>query len=106
MCLGHSASHAPVFEHLPNPTSSIFSTIALTLSLASTRPCGKRANCVIFAETNNIADAFLHAATQAPHPIQIAESNASSDFFFCTRIELASGAAPVLTEINLSLIQI
>src|SRR5450759_4053743 len=96
---GHSASQAPVFEQLPKPTSSIFSTIALTLSLASIRPWGKRANWEILADTNNIAEAFLQAATQAPQPIQIAESKASSDFFFCTRIELASGAAPLLTEI-------
>jgi hypothetical protein len=33
---------------------------------------------LVFAETNNIADAFLQAATHAPHPIQAAASMAKS----------------------------
>ncbi len=74
--------------------------MALTLSFASMRPCGRRANCEILADTNSIAEAFLHAATHAPHPIHIDESNASSDFFFEASMEFASGAAPVLTEMN------
>ena len=100
ICLGHSASQAPVFEQLPKPRSSIFSTIALTLSRASGFPCGRRAYCEILAETNNMAEAFLQAATHAPHPIHIAESKALSEFFFAAGIEFASGAEPAFTEIN------
>src|SRR4030042_2532266 len=100
ICFGHSASQAPVFEQLPNPSSSIFSTIALTRSLASTRPWGSNVNCDILAETKSIAEAFLQAATHAPQPMQIAESQASSDFSFLDIIEFASGAAPALTEIK------
>src|SRR4030042_6599865 len=100
ICFGHSASQAPVFEQFPKPSSSIFSTMALTLSFASMRPCGRRANWEIFADTNNIAEAFLHAATHAPHPIHIDESNELSESFFLTSIELASGAAPALIELN------
>ena len=40
---GHSASHAPVLEHAPNPSLSIVSTIRRTLSF-STLPWGKREN--------------------------------------------------------------
>ena len=74
--------------------------MALTLSFASICHCGNRANWDILAETNNMAEAFLQAATQAPQPMQIEESNALSELFFLMRIELASGAAPVFTEIN------
>ena len=41
-------------------------------------------------------DEFLQAATQAPHPIQVAESNASSAFFFEIGI-LNGGSLEILT---------
>ena len=41
-------------------------------------PCGKMPRCETFAETNSIADAFLHAATHAPQPMHAAASMASS----------------------------
>jgi hypothetical protein len=47
-----------------------------------------------------MAEAFLQAATQAPQPIQMAESKAASDFYFWTEIEFASGAAPVFMEMK------
>ncbi len=50
------------------------------------------------AETNSIADPFLQAATQAPHPIQAAASIAASELYLGMGIELASGAPPVLTD--------
>ena len=46
----------------------------------------------------SIADAFGHAATQAPQPMHAAASKAISAFSFFTGIACASGAAPVLTE--------
>jgi hypothetical protein len=49
-----------------------------TRACLSACPCGNNANWDTFAETYNIADAFLHAATHAPHPIQAAASKASS----------------------------
>jgi hypothetical protein len=45
-----------------------------------------------------MADAFGHAATQAPQPMHAADSNAASASAFDTGIDAASGAAPVLTE--------
>src|SRR5690606_13525631 len=48
-------------------------------------------------DTNNIADAFLQAATQAPQPIQVAASKASSAMRLGTGILLASGTPPVFT---------
>ena len=47
---------------------------------------------------NNIADEFLQAATQAPHPIHADERNASSAFSFSIIVEFASGASPVFVE--------
>ena len=35
-------------------------------------PCGSNARCETFADTNNIAEEFLHAATQAPQAIHAA----------------------------------
>src|SRR5487761_2185652 len=96
--LGHSASQAPVLVQLPKPSSSICATMACTRLQRSGCPCGNIANWVTFAETNNIADAFLQAATQAPQPIQVAELNASSAITFGIGIELASIVTPVFTE--------
>ena len=45
-----------------------------------------------------MAEEFLQAATQAPHPIHAEERNASSAFSFSIVIEFASGASPVLAE--------
>lgn len=42
---------------------------------------------------------FLQAATQAPHPMQAAASNASSAIFLSIGMEFASGAEPVRTSI-------
>ena len=47
-----------------------------------------------------MADAFLHAATHAPQPIQMAELNASSDLLFSTGIACESGADPIFEDIN------
>ena len=56
----------------------------------STWPCGRRARWLILAEVNSAADAFLHAATHAPQPIQTAESMASSTTGCGIRMALAS----------------
>ena len=45
------------------------------------------------------AAAFLHAATQAPHPMQAAASMARSDLSFGTGMALASCAPPIPAEI-------
>ena len=50
-----------------------------------------------FAAVNNIAEALGQAATQAPHPMQAAASNARSEESLGTRIAFASGAPPVGT---------
>ena len=47
---------------------------------------------------NRCADAFLQAATQAPQPMQAAESIAVSATSFGIRMALPSGAPPQLTE--------
>src|SRR5690606_11481909 len=56
-----------------------------------------RAYCDILAETNNMAEEFLQAATQAPQPMQVADSNASSATTFGMGIPFASGTPPVFT---------
>ena len=52
----------------------------------------------IGSATNNIAEAFLQAATQAPQPMHCAASMARSAAGFGTGKALASGALPVRTE--------
>lgn len=98
--LGHSTSHAPVLVQFPKPSSSIFATIFITRSLASTLPCGKSDNCETLADTNNMADEFLHAATQAPQPMHAAALNALSASSLGIGMLLASTEFPVFTEIN------
>ena len=98
--LGHSASQAPVLVQFPKPSSSILATIAFARRVASTRPCGSNANWLTLAETNNMADPFLHAAAQAPQPIHAAASIAKSASSLGMAIALASGTPPVFTETN------
>src|SRR6185312_8264711 len=98
--LGHSASQAPVLVQLPKPSASICATMACTRLQRSGCPCGSIASWVTLADTNNIADAFLQAATQAPQPMQVAELKASSAMIFGIGISLASGTPPVFTEIK------
>lgn len=93
---GHAASHSYWFVQLPNPSLSIALTILRTLSFFSTTPCGKRAKWDTLAETNNIADAFLHAATHAPHPMQVAASIARSASTFGIGSAFPSGAPQCL----------
>ena len=69
---GHSAEHAPVFVHAPNPSDSAWETISRTRVDASTRPWGKSARCEIFDATKSVAYAFLQTATHAPHPMHAA----------------------------------
>ena len=71
---GHSASHARVFVQLPKPSSSIFIIIAFARLADSILPCGNSANWLTLEERKSIAEPFLHAATQAPQPIQVAQS--------------------------------
>ena len=67
--LGHSTSQAPVFVQLPNPSNhlvyhTLYSFLRLRLTLRKKRELAN------LADTNSIADEFLHVATHAPHPIQ------------------------------------
>src|SRR5210317_688151 len=94
MPLGHSTSQAPVLVQFPNPSRSIWFTIFNTRSFASGCPCGSNENWLIFADANNIAEEFLHVATQAPQPIQVAASNALSAFSFGTGMAFASIVFP------------
>ena len=96
---GHTASQARVLVQLPKPSSSILATIALARRAASTRPCGRRASCDTFEETKSMAEPFLQAATQAPHPMQEAQSMASSASSLGMRMALASCGAPVRTVV-------
>src|SRR5688572_25678197 len=95
---GHSASQALVLVQEPKPSASICATIFSARSLRSGLPCGNNANCETFALTNNIAEAFLQAATHAPQPIHCAASIASSATFLGIGISLASGTPPVFTD--------
>src|SRR5207237_1174205 len=95
---GHTASHSPSFEQLPKPSASACATIAATRRERSGLPCGSMASCEIFALMKRCADAFLQAATHAPHPMQAAESIATSATSFGTGIALPSGAPPQLTD--------
>src|ERR1043165_7098404 len=47
-----------------------------------------------------MAEEFLQAATKEPHPIHSAASIAFSASSFLTRMEFATGACPVPTDIN------
>src|ERR1700749_5245157 len=96
--LGHSASQAPVLVQLPKPSSSICATMACTRLQRSGWPCGNSAICDTLADTNSIAEAFLHAATQAPQPIQVAELKASSAITLGIGVALASMVTPVFTD--------
>src|ERR1043165_2534759 len=97
---GQTASQAPVNVQEPNPSFSICATMLNTRFFLSGCPCGNNPRCAIFAETNNEAEAFLHAATQAPHPIQAAAAKDASALFFSMGIEFPSTALPVFTETN------
>src|SRR5690554_5652816 len=93
---GHSTSQAPMFEQFPKPSSSICLTIFKTRSRASGLPWGSNASCDTFAETYNIADEFLQAATQAPQPIHAAASKALSASTLGTGIALPSMVFPLV----------
>src|SRR5690606_17441899 len=97
MPTGHSASQAPVLVQLPKPSASIWSTMACARLYRSVWPCGSNAYCDILADTNSMAEEFLQAATQAPQPMQVADSNASSATTFGIGMPFASGTPPVLT---------
>src|SRR5688572_6765282 len=95
---GQTASHSPSLEQLPKPSASAASIIETTRWRRSGCPWGSRARCEIFALMNRWADAFLQAATQAPQPMQMAESIAASETSFEIGIALPSGAPPQLTD--------
>src|ERR1044072_7613400 len=99
MSFGHTASHEPITVQLPNPSSSIALTILTTRRSFSTPPCGSRFMWDTFAATNNIAEAFLHAPTHAPQPMQAAASIDLSAIGLGIGIVLPSGVPPVETEI-------
>ena len=96
---GHTASHSPSLEQLPNPSASWRSTIFDDPHGRSTWPWGSRDRWLIFADVNNAADAFLHAATHAPQPMHTAESIACSTVSFGISMALPSWAPPMLTDV-------
>src|SRR5436190_3556755 len=75
---GQTASHSPSLEQLPNPSWSAWAIICSTRRYRSAWPCGNNDSCETLALMKRCAEAFLHAATHAPHPMQAAESIASS----------------------------
>lgn len=96
---GQTASHAPVKVQEPKPSLSIWATMFKARVFLSGWPCGNKARWETFAERNNMADEFLHAATQAPQPIQEAAAKESSALSLSIGIAFASTALPVFTEI-------
>src|SRR5690554_718525 len=96
--LGHAASHSPMFEQLPNPSESIWSTIARTRRPRSGAPWGISASWVTLAPVKSDAEALGQAATQAPQPMHAAESKARSERSLPIFTALASGLGPVFTE--------
>ena len=62
-------------------------------------PWGSFAKCVIFAPVNSIAAPLGHAATQAPQPMQIAASIASSASSGLIGFALGSGFGPESTPV-------
>ena len=99
---GQTASQAPVKVQEPNSSLSIWATIFNTLDFLSGSPCGNKARWETLADTNNMAEEFLQAATHAPHPIHEAAANDLSAFSFSTGIAFPSTALPVLTEHRLT----
>lgn len=73
-------------------------TIFAARVAASGFPWGNNANCETFAPVKSIEDPLGHAATQAPHPMQAAESIANSAVSWDIKMVFASGALPVFTE--------
>src|SRR5215204_3530033 len=97
---GQTASQAPVKVQLPKPSLSICATMLNTLFFFSGWPCGSNPRCATLAARNSDAEAFLHAATQAPQAIQAAAANEASALSFSTAMALPSTALPVFTEIK------
>ena len=94
---GQASEHSPWLVHEPK-NSSIVSTMDSVLLHRSAWPCGSSPRWPSLADVNSCAAEFGQAATQAPHPMQAAASNAWSAATFGTGIRLASDAAPVPTE--------
>src|SRR5262245_38805916 len=97
---GQTASQDPMLVQLPKPSASILLTMLSTRWSCSTFPCGSRLRWETLAATKSIAEAFLQAATHAPHPMHWAAYIAFSASSFGIGIALQSGAPPVETEIS------
>ncbi len=100
MPLGQTASQEPVTLHAPKPSASIARIIARARRSFSGLPWGRRLRWAILAATKREAEAFLQEATHAPQPMRAAASIERSLACFGTGMELASDAAPVLTEMK------
>src|SRR3954468_5022416 len=72
---GQVASHAPMLVQAPKPSLSICVTMLIALVFRSGSPWGNKARWETFADTNNIAEEFLQAATHAPQAIHAAAAN-------------------------------
>src|ERR1700709_2270657 len=95
MPLGQDAEHSPMLVQPPNPSRSCCAIMLTTRSLRSGWPCGISPRWVTLAAVNSIDEALGQAATHAPHPMQVAASNAASESFLGIGVEWASGAVPV-----------
>ena len=62
-------------------------------------PWGRKPRWDTLADMKSIAEALGQAATQAPHPMQMAASMEMSASVFFMGVALASWALPVRTEI-------
>src|ERR1700693_891951 len=74
--------------------------MSTTRLIRSGSPCGNNARCETFAAVKSIADAFGHAAAQAPQPMHAAASIERSALCFGIGIEFASGAEPARAEMK------
>src|SRR5690554_3621741 len=99
MPLGQTASHSPILEQLPKPSSSILVTMRRVRLSRSGWPWGSLAYWVSLALVNSEAEEFGQAATHAPQPMQVADKKAASDSGLPIRMALASACGPVVTEV-------
>ena len=98
--LGQTASHSPWLVQAPKPLGVHLRDHGQTRSARSGWPWGRRPRCETLAAVNSMAEAFGHAATQAPQPMHAAASMARSALALGTGMALPSGAPPVATEMK------
>ena len=99
---GQTVSQCRWFEQLPNPSSSIWLIILSARFLLSIFPWGKRSKWLIFAATNNEAEAFGQtAAALTAHGID--KTTYENKLVFLMGVEKARFRNPVIPDCKLLL---